>query len=89
MAAGLGNALDKELPDFLAQGGHIRHRQIFYFSGRIDTLQQGIAHIRTSFYTIGITKPSKVPSAAPVKTSIGVWPTISFSFLPWGNCAKP
>ena len=49
MAAGLGNALDQKLPDLLTQGGHIGRGQIFYFSGRIDALQQGIAHIRTSF----------------------------------------
>ena len=49
MAARLGNTFDQELPDFLAQGGHLVCGQIFNFSGRIDTLQQGIAHIRTSF----------------------------------------
>ena len=32
------------------------------------------------FYTIGMAKPSTMPSAAPVKTAIGVWPTISFNF---------
>ena len=51
MAAGLGNAFNQKLPDFLTQGGHISHRQVFYLPGRIDALQQRIAHRCTSFFT--------------------------------------
>ena len=88
VAAGGGNALDQKIADFGAQGGQVPQRQTLDIPRLLDLIQQRIGHSfctslqkMTAVQTIGIAKPITAPKAAPVTTWIGVWPTISLSFL--------
>ena len=86
MPPGGGNASDQKTADLLTQARQVGFSQQFYIPRRLYPIQQRVFHCpaprsRFNIHAIGIAKPSTIPRTAPVSTSIGVWPTISLSFL--------